>query len=516
MTWTSFWCGITTWSEDLSWNEIHNLHDPNVNQSRRYVKLNVTDATESYNQVWCFHMDLVLVALLATLSLVANMGLLYLARLTKPLVQITHSSFSMTGPLSPFTIPPTQTNNNNNNNNSTGIQTASPTRKSSFSARRLLCCQPVPKLSLTDQFYNSLMQNSASTAGLLRKCSSSVSISRMANSSITNPVGIPSTNGRAPRTRRHRRYLKGLLGLSVSNLTVAFSLFLWCVCHITEDRILLPWLALLTVGNHALADIAQSLEIGAVLWIALERTLGIHWPRERRPSSPNVNKTKPDMSVRKQICQALCPRWLARLKHSRFVVNMRTFDPPRCVLAKCLPCANDCGLGSNLALKARLHRKLRCVTRSLLSLFPLILFILAAVHSTQALIRPLLNNRKRTNFSSVFFLTERMLMELQTNPSDERFPTEWRQNMTISTSTTNNNKTTRFFTITYYTNSIVSALVVGQFIAPLAILITTNLLIYRKVGRITTTNPKSISLSSLSMRSDLQITSSDWRKNILH
>ncbi|TPP60738.1 hypothetical protein FGIG_02247 [Fasciola gigantica] len=478
MTWSSFWCGITTWSEKMTWHDIVKSWDTHTNQSDLLRSHNMTTAMKTAaagldSHVWCFHMDLVLVVLLAMLSFAANMGLLYLARLTKPLVQINHSSFSMTGPLSPFTIP-TQTSGNQN---SSGVQ-ASPTRKCSLPIRRLFCCPPTVNPSFTDQFYANLLQNSNNTTGTLRKSSSSVSISRFANSSVPNPMNIPAGNGRAPRTRRHRRYLKGLLGLSVSNLTVAFSLFLWCVCHITEHRVFLPWLALLSVGNCALADIAQSLEIGAVLWIALERTLGIHWPRERRPSSPSTDKPRIDRkSCGTRLCELICPQWCLQIRRSKFCTRSPP-DSSKCTVNKCLPCLLDrplCGrLGQNSAFRERIHRNVRFMTTIALSLLPLLLFLLAASLSVHAFLRPLLTNIQGTNFTALFFVTERMLMELQSSPSDQRILGEFRENQSLNR--------TQFLTITYYTNSIVSALVIGQFIAPLAILITTNLLIYRKVS----------------------------------
>lgn len=479
MNWSSFWCGIITSLDKLTWHEIAKYRDPNSNQSdllwnrnATTMKMTTSSGLDSLH-FWSFHVDLVLVALLAILSFGANVGLLYLARLTRPLVQVNHSSFSMTGPLSPFTIP---TSANGNNANS-GVQT-SPTKKVSLPIRSILCCPPTAVTSsFTDQFYTSLIHNSTNAAGTLRKCSSSVSISRLANGSLTNPINIPSGNGRVPRTRRHRRYLKGLLCLSVSNLTLAFSLFLWCACHITEDQVLLPWLALLSVGNCALADIAQSLETGAVLWIALERTLGIQWPRERRVSSPSADKSRADRKpCNARLCELVCPQWYLKFRKSEFCTSS-SLAPSGCSMNKCLPCLPDRPLcecfGSNSAFRERFHRNMRRATSIVLSLLPLILFLLASVFSMHAFIRSFAIKSHGTNRTSVFFLTERMLIDLLSYPSDDRIPVEFRG--------TRSDNLTQFVGITYYTNSIVSALVIGQFIAPLAILITTNLLIYRKV-----------------------------------
>ncbi|KAA3677115.1 uncharacterized protein DEA37_0013293 [Paragonimus westermani] len=401
---------------------------------------------------WLFNFDIALIASLALVSLVANLGLLYLARLTKPTAWQACMSVS-----SPSTHTPVPTQRRSSvfdqltNSQSFGrvLSILNPKRESSVYALTNLVTNQPTSLSSSD------------VTGSLRKCVSSVSITRVSNS-VGGPV---STTHQTPLNRRHRRYLRGLLGLSVSNITVAFSLLLGCAGHIVDRAVFVPWLAIMFIANNALADMAQALEIGAVLWIALERTMGIHWPQERRTSN-SIGETpviaKRDFKSYLFRCGSFCSSRFALLlpavlRHS----EMFNVTPGSCSKAHCTKQPQWLGT---------LFKQFRASIRVLLSLFPFTLFVLACVPDLVNFTRLSTHGTTDGNSTAVYyFLSDTWI-------SHPIGGFRW------SYGSHPGSKLSRLVPVVYHNQGVVTALVVGQFLAPLAILITTNLLIYRKVA----------------------------------
>ncbi|KAF8560704.1 hypothetical protein P879_04398 [Paragonimus westermani] len=401
---------------------------------------------------WLFNFDIALIASLALLSLVANMGLLYLARLTKPTAW--QACMSVSNP-STHTPVPTQRRSSVfdqlTNSQSFGrvLSILNPKRESSVYALTNLVTNQPTSLSSSD------------VTGSLRKCVSSVSITR-----VSNPVGGPvSTTHRTPLNRRHRRYLRGLLGLSVSNITVAFSLLLGCAGHIVDRAVLVPWLAIMFIANNALADMAQALEIGAVLWIALERTMGIHWPQERRTSNSTSETpviTKRDFksylfccgSLGSSRCALLLP---AVLRHSEmFNVTHGSSSKAHCT--------------KQPQWLSTLVKQFRASIRVLLSLFPFTLFVLACVPDLISFTRLSTHGTTDGNSTAAYYFLSDTWINHPIGGFRWSYGSQPGRNLS------------RLVPVVYHNQGVVTALVVGQFLAPLAILITTNLLIYRKVA----------------------------------
>ncbi|GAA48323.1 hypothetical protein CLF_101467, partial [Clonorchis sinensis] len=295
----------------------------------------------------------------------------------------------------------------------------------------------------------------------IRKCASSVSITR---------VGMPitPTNPLTPRSRRHQRYVRGIFGLSISNITVSFSLLLWCICTFLDRIYFIPWIALLLVANSAIADISQSLEISAVLWIALERTLGIHWPRERRPSNCTPDQT-PQPNWRTKFKLLVCGTTQVRHAFCNQSYTSRSDSKHDNADTVCYPTRNSSVFQfTNRKLwSMTLLKKVKSFIRLVLSLIPFTLFVLASVPSLISFVQQIQMVENQLQDSRVYYFSPDIMT------SEARL-------LHLHGGTNRSRQKAKLITVIYYTNTIVSSLVIGQFLAPLAILITTNLLIYKK------------------------------------
>ncbi|KAF7262358.1 hypothetical protein EG68_00363 [Paragonimus skrjabini miyazakii] len=401
---------------------------------------------------WLFNFDIALIASLAVASMLANIGLLYLARLTKPTAW--QACMSANSPPSHTSVPNQRRNSvfdqlTNSQPFGRVLSILNPKRENSvYALTNLVTNQPTTLLS-------------SDVTGSLRKCVSSVSITR-----ASNPVSGPvSTTHQTPLNRRHRRYLRGLLGLSVSNITVAFSLLVGCAGHIVDRAMLVPWLAIMLIANDALADMAQALEIGAVLWIALERTMGIHWPRERRASN-STNETpviaKRDFKSYLFCCGPLGSSRFAFLLPATFRHSeLFNASPGFCSKAHCT---------NQPQWLSKVLKQFQASLRVLLSLFPFTLFVLACVPDLINFIRLSTHGTTDGNFTAVYYF----LSDTWINHPIGGF--QWTHG------SQSGHNLSRLVPVVYHNQGVVTALVVGQFLAPLAILITTNLLIYRKVA----------------------------------
>ncbi|VDQ00635.1 unnamed protein product [Trichobilharzia regenti] len=472
---------------------------------------------------WHFHLETLITLFLALFSFGANAGLLYLDRRAKPYGTMNNSSFSNN-----FV-----TNTNNNNNNITSNA-------------------PTPQETL----------RSYSLSSPINKYPSSISLIKL-NQTSFNSTGIfhhGSTQYHTPRSRRQRRYLRGLLGLSISNLSLSLSLISWCSCQIIMHNIsntrntAKAWLTIIAFINLWTIDIAQSLETGAILWIALERTLGIHWPSETNGMNSNntnnnntnttTNQCLPRFSEkyarndikwrRRQLTVRLktpLTRLLKRIKDSlnQAVLNLLCLN--RCLSSNYFSCCTSLLTSSSaLIAKKRSKKRLSCFIHIFLCFLPLVLFLIASVYSLSNIIchtkKLRLHNHAFIALSSSNSPTDQHNNNNHNNPVNfiSDFQTTYNgssvsiiyqndENTTTNTNYNNNNLTQHFNPLViydyfytsyynsvlwkqipyysmhikhqihaYYTSSIISALVIGQFLAPLAILVTTNLLIYQKVS----------------------------------
>ncbi|KAG5449640.1 hypothetical protein CSKR_104127 [Clonorchis sinensis] len=396
-----------------------------------------------------FPVGIVLTLLLALLALVANFGLLYLTRLTKPASQGKNSSFSISGPATTYYW-------------SGRMSANSAQLRERVNLRRMFSCITPRKLQETATL--DMQLDESTPVGLpIRKCASSVSITR---------VGMPitPTNPLTPRSRRHQRYVRGIFGLSISNITVSFSLLLWCICTFLDRIYFIPWIALLLVANSAIADIAQSLEISAVLWIALERTLGIHWPRERRPSNCTPDQT-PQPNWRTKFKLLVCGTTQVRHAFCNQSYTSRSDSKHDNADTVCYPTRNSSVFQfTNRKLwSMTLLKKVKSFIRLVLSLIPFTLFVLASVPSLISFVQQIQMVENQLQDSRVYYFSPDIMT------SEARL-------LHLHGGTNRSRQKAKLITVIYYTNTIVSSLVIGQFLAPLAILITTNLLIYKKVA----------------------------------
>ncbi|CAL8092630.1 unnamed protein product [Calicophoron daubneyi] len=390
-----------------------------------------------------FRIDMVTVSTLAVVALLTNIGLLYLARITKPFGQVNHSSFSTTV-----------------NNGATAL--AAPSKR--VFSKQVKWLNMFVRQEQQRRVHDETSVELPSRQ-LLRKCASSVSICRTLSNTVTGPS---STAHRSPRSRRHRRYLRGLLSLSISNLTVSITLIIWCACEILENEDNRSWMSLLFTINYGIADVAQALEIGAVLWIALERTLGIHWPRERKNSSPKLDSN--DVFFSQSVI-----RTRNMTTYERFCPLFSYFaklcSPVKITCSRC--CTTSWGarrpsLSGQSMWAAILIKRLRCITRFLLSAMPITLLIFGLTPGIVNFLWQLVNV---SGGQRIYFVKESVRLYLNDSNGVHLITTNEADIMN-----------SRFVTIFYYTNAVMSALVIGQFLAPLAVLTTTNILIYRKVA----------------------------------
>ncbi|CAH8589226.1 unnamed protein product [Heterobilharzia americana] len=479
--------------------------------------------------------------------------LLYLDRRAKPTGAINNSSFSNNF------ITNTNHNNisSNNNNHTTTIATANSNNNNVASvglSPRKWCNkrnsrgfsflvfhqQSQPSPPLTSQI-PSETPRSFSLSSPINKYPSSISLLKLnqTNLNSTTVFHHGSTQYHTPRSRRQRRYLRGLLGLSISNLSLSLSLLSWCICQIIMHNIsntrhtLKAWLTMIAFTNIWTVDIAQALETGAILWIALERTLGIHWPSETQTSNGNNNNsvgsntlsTNTNNSTRRT--QYSYGKYngdvdlrRTRLNHLRFKMSLTnslkiTKDSlnrlflnsicfNRCITHDyyCSCCSSALLTHSTLLIgKKSSKKRISCFIRLFLCLLPLVLFLIASMYSLTIIIHTTRKQRLH-NQSSISYYEQHhvnIISDMKTtyissmNRNDNNFTQNFNPlviyNYYYTYFTSVLRKQLPFYTVhikhqvyMYYTSSIISALVIGQFLAPLAILVTTNLLIYQKVA----------------------------------
>ncbi|VEL15617.1 unnamed protein product [Protopolystoma xenopodis] len=326
-------------------------------------------------------------------------------------------------------------------------------------------------------------------------------------------VGAGSTASGGGR-RRHRRYLRGLLALAISNLTIAVCLLVWCLLHLVPPTASGAWTGRLYLANLGLglADMAQAVEIGAVLWIALERTLAVHWPMPagsagaiigsvtgatapvcrprtvgpspwRRASSlaylnlfgATGNQSAAACTGILQLPRRLTddqrPGWLARLGSV--------------VLCRKGPSQAGRSIRPNGARDFRprgLSRKSECLLRVALCALPLALLFIALLLNLPNWIRasehrstpPALDS---TAAKAAGGLQPPAGLGLAAGAADSRAagagPLSAAGHARLAPSRPG---------VVYFTEPMLVALIVGQFLAPLGILCSTSIIIYRKVS----------------------------------
>ncbi|CAH8595368.1 unnamed protein product [Dicrocoelium dendriticum] len=394
---------------------------------------------------WRSTLDVVVVALLAILAMVANLGLLYLAKLTRPSV----IGFNLTFP---HTKISEQTSSAKLNDLKLRLRKYS----CAFYEQSKRQVPYGTRASIATMEHNDDAH--------LRKSVSTISVSRAANG-LSGTTNISTQNRPTPRTRRHRRYLRGLLGLSFSNITISLSLLSWSAVQIAQRTVAVPWLAMLCVANTAIADMAQALEVGAVLWIALERTLGIHWPREKKTSTANVeNFNNQTPCMKRNLLCCLKVNSVAG-KVSRCSFNHLEFHHS----ARYSRQHNLSKVKERYVWKPKCAKRIWASSRVFLSFLPFLLFFIASISEFVSFLRHAHSEYASSDRFPLFLWTDLSLYE--TN-GVVNFSKIWNESV----------NGTRFVAVIYYTNNIVLALIVGQFLVPLAILVTTNLLIYKKVA----------------------------------
>ncbi|KAK4468816.1 hypothetical protein MN116_007985 [Schistosoma mekongi] len=540
----------------------------NNNNSYQYILRN-TSITLSFNEQWNFHFDMFIIIFLALLSFCANTGLLYLDRCAKSSNTMNNSSFSNNNFIS-FTnnnnnnnTITTSTNNNYYNNNSTTNFTMYNTNNNKAKSISSSSSKCILKKWLNQRnshginclLYNQLsMQknpNEITTTNMTSKTSTTTTTATTTTTtglrsfSISNPplnkypssislLKLNHTNQiihhgsiqyhHTPRSRRQRRYLRGLLGLSISNLSLSVCLLNWCICQIILYNIynmnnyytLKAWLTIIAFLNIWIIDIAQTLEIGAILWIALERTLGIHWPSETQTSNNNNNNTHTPTRTTTTTINSnnnnnnnnTCSKCISRprfysLKDSssnQFHYKLSLYINN--TLKKCKFTLNNTTnycttsiyqhTSTNLLSSKKRHKKkcISCFIRIILCFLPFVLFLLASTYSLINIIQQIKKQRVLLLHNNQHFQQQQQqhlidfISDIQT--------TYIKHSSSINGSNINNNNT--------------NTLIIGQFFIPLAILVTTNLLIYQKHQRENlSTMPKKIIFTNIQSVGDFAV-----------
>ncbi|CAH8863557.1 unnamed protein product [Trichobilharzia szidati] len=558
-------------------NNSGNFSHPHVDNQNRNLAQNTSflfgdKASQPPIERWHFHIETLITLFLALFSFGANAGLLFLDRRAKPYGTMNNSSFSNN-----FM---TNTNNNSNNNNNISTNNLS---NSNNNNNPSFPCSAVGFTSKKWHNNNNNKRNSSRGLNLfiyhqatnaptpqetLRSYSLSSPINKYPSSisliKLNHSTGIfhhGSTQYHTPRSRRQRRYLRGLLGLSISNLSLSLSLISWCSCQLILHNIsntrntAKAWLTIIAFINLWTIDIAQSLETGAILWIALERTLGIHWPSETHgmnntntSTNNNTNSTttqslprfsekytrndvkwrRTQLTVRMKVSLT---RSLKKMKDNLNQAVLNLFCLNRCLSSNYFSCCTSLMTNSSaLIAKKRNKKRFSCFIHIFLCFLPLVLFLIASVYSLSNIIY---HTKKRRLHNHAFIALSpsnsapdqysnhnnpiNFISDIQTTYNGSSVSSIYQNDQNTTTTTTynnNNNNLTQhfnplviydyFYTYyynsvlwkqlpyysmhikhqihAYYTSSIISALVIGQFLAPLAILVTTNLLIYQKVA----------------------------------
>ncbi|CAH8604734.1 unnamed protein product [Schistosoma margrebowiei] len=383
----------------------------------------------------------------------------------------------------------------------------------------------------------------------LNKYPSSISLLKFNH----HPYHHGSIHYHTPRSRRQRRYLRGLLGLSISNLSLSICLLSWCICQIIiynineQYYILNAWLTIISLINIWTIDIAQTLEIGAILWIALERTLGIHWPSEIQTMNNNNNNT--DLSMKCNLIQCKFSLLKNMFKKCTLHNHFNSSSSSSSSSSPCCCCtrlflnqssssspasATTSPLATTTTTTTTINKKYREKQKSIiwflrviLCLLPLILFILASIYSLMNIIQQIKKHKLLYHQQLQYEIQpQHQPQQQQQQPQQQQYQidiisklktTYITHNSSINNDHHHNNNSyiqyfnslvvynyyiyitnnlftkkhtflslhkihIKYQTYVYYTKSIIPALIIGQFLAPLAILITTNLLIYQKVS----------------------------------
>ncbi|CAH8298292.1 unnamed protein product, partial [Schistosoma turkestanicum] len=595
------------------------LHHENASQQQPQSQQHQSIISAADKQ-WHFHFDMFIILFLAFSSFCANTGLLYLGRQVKPSSTMNNSSFSNNF----ITI----TNNNNNNNSNSNMYTTINTTTSSNNINSTLSMpnnsntsdkttnQPCSTFNflfnkwsnrkfshgfnyfLTNQSSNEevIMKHhhhhttsgtipttrsySVSSPPIMNKYPSSVSLIKLNQPNHFYPY--PHHHGstqhhHTPRSRRQRRYLRGLLGLSISNLSLSICLLSWCTCQIIIHNIdqkhdaIKAWLTLIAFINIWTIDIAQTLEIGAILWIALERTLGIHWPSEiqtlnnnttnnnnisstsstkNKPTTCNTNNNNNDstFSFIKNTLNRFKQNYCTTM-HSHYHTLFAWCTPStslyknRTTVTTSIKSKSSTSASSVMLInkkRSELYKRITWFIRVLLCFLPFILFVSASIYSFILIIQQIKRQKflllTTSSSSSSSLLNQPFLHSAQftttttktlTTTTDSHLVQQhqldiisnWKTTYIKLISSINNHHNisyiqyvnslviyhyyynvyfsndllsskhtaslqhtmyAKYQTYMYYTSSIIPALIIGQFLAPLAILVTTNLLIYQK------------------------------------
>ncbi|CAH8607262.1 unnamed protein product [Schistosoma bovis] len=528
------------------------------------------DPDHNHNEQWYFHFDMFIITFLGFSSFCANIGLLYLDRRAKPSCTTNNSSFSNNF----ITINTTNNNTTNSNNSSTNfpMHNIASNNNLKYSSFNFLYKKWSHKRNSHGS--NGLLSNQSSIITIPNETmnkmtipnttttiSSSSSSSTKRSFSVSNPPlnkypssisllkfnHYPYHHGsihyHTPRSRRQRRYLRGLLGLSISNLSLSICLLSWCICQIIiynineQYYILNAWLTIISLINIWTIDIAQTLEIGAILWIALERTLGIHWPSEIQTMNNNNNNNNNNNTKLSMKCNLIqCKFSLLKNMFKKCTLHNHSSSSSSSPTSSCCRCtplfmnqsSSSASATTSPLATTTINKKYREKQKSIiwflrviLCLLPLILFILASIYSLMNIIQQIKKQK--------LLYHQQLQHEIQ-QPQPQQQQQQYQIDIISKLKTTyithnssinnhhhhHNNSYIQYFnslvvynyyiyitnnfftkkhtylflhkihikyqTYMYYTKSIIPALIIGQFLAPLAILITTNLLIYQKVS----------------------------------
>ncbi|VDD76253.1 unnamed protein product [Mesocestoides corti] len=231
------------------------------------------------------------------------------------------------------------------------------------------------------------------------------------------------------QSRRHRVYLQGLLILASSNLLTAFLLMissLYSIYWTTVDTVG-------TIATAALFDVFQAIEVGAILWIAVNRALAIHSTSRHNSNRKMSEPARPlsnaiHLTTEKQTsscwacfcCFCYCSR---RVRNVVTSVDLESAPSSTQPASKCL-----------------FQMRFQKVSRLCLCSLPLLIMLLAFCGSIWSWLSVC---RRQT--------------DVHTEDTDPE--------------------------LHYYTDSINVGVFTGLFLMPTSFLLSTNCLIYRKVAK---------------------------------
>ncbi|KAL3315417.1 hypothetical protein Ciccas_005951 [Cichlidogyrus casuarinus] len=419
--------------------------------------------------------DIALAISLAFFSLIANLGLICLAKITTRRGSLkSHVSESSLAAASTLRI---------RRKSDAGVKTMSTVndtrtgRRMSSAACLEFHASPPAYNTNKDAFVSG---NDEQPAGILKKCTRF----RLIQQSFTNI--FDSLKNHQPSSRRllrsavrNRRYLRGLMVIALSNLTITLCLIMWSVreslqrlndCSKFNAWLHTRLLAHIPFFNVLIEDSAQAVEIGAVLWIALERTMAIQWPARRRSSS--VTCTSPTSPLLTRSSST------ANFDYSKYSNNYQQNEVPACQEQED-PKANKCctclGLSSPKRRKLSLAsigrrfsddpffpqysptsflftRKFKSLVRVISAIFPFLLLVATFIASAGYWLERLRHDQE------IVVLNNSLTEDFQEQHVKFHFP---------------------YF---YFNNTILVMLVFGQFLIPFGILLVTSILIYHRVS----------------------------------